>query len=62
MSRPTSGSAPQLRSCPSGRAPTVVPYHWDGFAGNTVPPGSVVDAAAGRINVVVPARDGELAL
>jgi L-ascorbate metabolism protein UlaG (beta-lactamase superfamily) len=43
-------------------APTVVPYHWDGFAGNTVPPGSVVDAAAGRINVVVPARDRELVL
>jgi L-ascorbate metabolism protein UlaG (beta-lactamase superfamily) len=43
-------------------APTVVPYHWDGFEGNTVPPGSVVDAAAGRINVVVPARDRELAL
>ena len=43
-------------------APTIVPYHWDGFAGNTVPPGSVVDAAAGRINVVVPARDRELAL
>jgi L-ascorbate metabolism protein UlaG (beta-lactamase superfamily) len=43
-------------------ASTVVPYHWDGFAGNTVPPGSVVDAAAGRINVVVPARDRELAL
>jgi L-ascorbate metabolism protein UlaG (beta-lactamase superfamily) len=43
-------------------APTVVPYHWDGFAGNTVLPGAVVDAAAGRINVVVPARDRELAL
>jgi len=42
--------------------PTVVPYHWDGFAGNTVLPGSVVDAAAARINVVVPARDRELAL
>jgi L-ascorbate 6-phosphate lactonase len=43
-------------------ASTLVPYHWDGFAGNTVPPGSVVDAAAGRINVVVPARDRGLAL
>jgi hypothetical protein len=43
-------------------APTIVPYHWDGFAGNIVPPGSVVDAAAGRINVIVPARDRELAL
>jgi L-ascorbate metabolism protein UlaG (beta-lactamase superfamily) len=43
-------------------APTLIPYHWDGFHGNTVPPGSVVDAAAGRINVVVPARDRELAL
>jgi L-ascorbate metabolism protein UlaG (beta-lactamase superfamily) len=43
-------------------APTIVPYHWDGFTGNTVLPGSVVDAAAGRINVVVPARDRELAL
>jgi L-ascorbate metabolism protein UlaG (beta-lactamase superfamily) len=43
-------------------AATIVPYHWDGFSGNTVPPGSVVDAAAGRINVLVPARDRELAL
>jgi len=43
-------------------APTLIPYHWDGFHGNTVPPGSVVDAAAGRINVVVPARDRELGL
>ena len=34
----------------------LVPYHWDGFAGNTVSPGSVVDAAAARIEVVVPAR------
>lgn len=40
----------------------LVPYHWDGFAGNTVPPGSVVDAAAGGIHVVVPARDREFAL
>ena len=43
-------------------AATLIPYHWDGFHGNTVPPGSVVDAAAGRVNVVVPARDRELAL
>ncbi len=42
-------------------ASTLVPYHWDGFAGNTVSPGSVVDLAAGRIHVVVPARDRELA-
>ena len=34
----------------------LVPYHWDGFRGNTVPPGTVVDAAAGRLHVVVPAR------
>lgn len=37
-------------------ATSVVPMHWDGFAGNTVPPGSIVDAAAARIHVVVPAR------
>ena len=42
-------------------ASTLVPYHWDGFSGNTVSPGSVVDLAAGRIHVVVPARDQELA-
>ena len=34
----------------------LVPYHWDGFRGNTVPPGTVVDAAAGRLHVAVPAR------
>ena len=39
-------------------ASTLVPYHWDGFAGNTVPPGATVDAAAGRIHVVVPSRFG----
>jgi L-ascorbate 6-phosphate lactonase len=38
------------------RASRLVPYHWDGFAGNTVPPGTAVDAADGRIHVVVPAR------
>jgi L-ascorbate metabolism protein UlaG (beta-lactamase superfamily) len=43
-------------------ASTLVPYHWDGFVGNTVPPGSVVDAASGRLHVVVPARCSPLAL
>jgi L-ascorbate 6-phosphate lactonase len=38
------------------RASTLVPYHWDGFAGNTVAPGAAVDAADARIHVVVPAR------
>ena len=38
------------------RAARLVPYHWDGFYGNTVPPGTVVDAAAARLHVVVPAR------
>jgi L-ascorbate metabolism protein UlaG (beta-lactamase superfamily) len=37
-------------------ATRLLPYHWDGYAGNTVPPGTVVDAAAARIEVVVPAR------
>jgi L-ascorbate metabolism protein UlaG (beta-lactamase superfamily) len=37
-------------------ADRLVPYHWDGFAGNTVPPGTVADAAAARIQVLVPAR------
>jgi L-ascorbate metabolism protein UlaG (beta-lactamase superfamily) len=37
-------------------AERLVPYHWDGFAGNTVSPGTVVDAAAARVHVVVPAR------
>jgi L-ascorbate metabolism protein UlaG (beta-lactamase superfamily) len=37
-------------------ASVLVPYHWDGFAGNTVPPGSAVDAADGRLDVLVPAR------
>jgi L-ascorbate 6-phosphate lactonase len=44
------------------RATTLVPYHWDGFAGNTVPPGAAVDAAAARIHVVVPARFAPLVL
>jgi L-ascorbate 6-phosphate lactonase len=43
-------------------ASSVVPYHWDGFAGNTVPPGTVVDAAAARLHVHVPARFEKLCL
>lgn len=38
-------------------ADVLVPYHWDGFRGNTVPPGSAVDAADGRLHVLLPARD-----
>jgi L-ascorbate 6-phosphate lactonase len=37
-------------------ATRLVPYHWDGVAGNTVAPGSAADAAAGRLHVVVPAH------
>jgi L-ascorbate metabolism protein UlaG (beta-lactamase superfamily) len=37
-------------------ASSLVPYHWDGFAGNTVAPGAVADLAAGRLHVMVPAR------
>ena len=37
-------------------ASRLVPYHWDGFRGNTVSPGTVADAAAGRLHVAVPAR------
>ena len=37
-------------------ATLLVPIHWDGFAGNTVPPGAAADAAAGRLHVTVPAR------
>jgi L-ascorbate 6-phosphate lactonase len=37
-------------------AKTLIPIHWDGFAGNTVPPESAVDAAEGRLDVVVPTR------
>jgi L-ascorbate metabolism protein UlaG (beta-lactamase superfamily) len=44
------------------RAKQLIPYHWDGFASNTVPPGGVADAAAGRIHVIVPARDEALEL
>lgn len=34
----------------------LVPIHWDGFAGNTVHPGSAVEAAGGQIDVIVPSR------
>ena len=37
-------------------AATLVPYHWDGFAGNTVAPGATADLADGRLHVVVPGR------
>jgi L-ascorbate metabolism protein UlaG (beta-lactamase superfamily) len=39
-------------------AHTLVPCHWDGFAGNTEPPGRVVDYAAidGGIHVLVLSR------
>ena len=37
-------------------ARTLVPYHWDGFAGNTVQPDVAIDAADGRLDVVVPER------
>ena len=37
-------------------ASTLVPYHWDGFAGNTVAPGATADLADGRLHVVVPGR------
>jgi L-ascorbate metabolism protein UlaG (beta-lactamase superfamily) len=43
-------------------ASQLVPIHWDGFAGNTVPAGSAADAAAGSIRVVVPARFEPFAL
>jgi L-ascorbate metabolism protein UlaG (beta-lactamase superfamily) len=35
-------------------AARLVPYHWDGFAGNTVRPETVTDAASGRLPVVIP--------
>ena len=37
-------------------ASRLVPYHWDGFAGNTADPGVAVALAAGRLEVVVPPR------
>ena len=43
-------------------ATRLLPYHWDGYAGNTVPPGTVVDAAEARIGVVVPARFAAITL
>jgi L-ascorbate metabolism protein UlaG (beta-lactamase superfamily) len=43
-------------------ASALVPLHWDGFAGNTVPPGGAVDAANGAVHVLVPARFERLAL
>ena len=35
-------------------ATRLIPYHWDGFAGNTAPPEEAVDVAAGRLQVTVP--------
>lgn len=43
-------------------ATRLVPYHWDGFAGNTVAPGTAADAADARIHVIVPARFNALEL
>ena len=43
-------------------ASVLVPYHWDGFAGNTAAPGAAADTADGRVHVVVPARFGAFAL
>jgi L-ascorbate metabolism protein UlaG (beta-lactamase superfamily) len=37
-------------------ASVLVPYHWDGFAGNTADPAVVETVAAGRVRVVVPSR------
>jgi L-ascorbate 6-phosphate lactonase len=39
-------------------AHTLIPYHWDGFAGNTEQPGRVVDeaVAAGELHVLCLAR------
>ena len=36
-------------------ASILVPMHWDGFAGNTVEPHEAVEAARGRLRVIVPA-------
>ncbi|HEX3290752.1 MAG TPA: MBL fold metallo-hydrolase [Gaiella sp.] len=38
----------------------LVPYHWDGFAGNTVDPGTVAEVAGGRIAVTVPSQFGAI--
>ena len=43
-------------------ASVLVPYHWDGFAGNTVAPGAAADMADARVHVVVPARFRAFAL
>jgi L-ascorbate 6-phosphate lactonase len=43
-------------------ATTLVPYHWDGFMGNTASAGQAVDLAAARLHVVVPARCSPLTL
>jgi L-ascorbate metabolism protein UlaG (beta-lactamase superfamily) len=43
-------------------ATTLVPYHWDGFVGNTASVGEAVDIAAARLHVVVPARCSPLTL
>jgi len=48
------GEAVEL--APAIGAGRLLPYHWDAYAGNTVPPGTVVDAAGARIQVIVPAR------
>jgi L-ascorbate metabolism protein UlaG (beta-lactamase superfamily) len=37
-------------------ASTLVPYHWDGFVGNTVSPDGAVKAAGERLRVVVPTQ------
>ena len=37
-------------------ASTLVPYHWDGFVGNTAAPGEAADLAGARLHVLVPAR------
>jgi L-ascorbate 6-phosphate lactonase len=37
-------------------ARTLVPYHWDGFVGNTVAPDTAVDEAGERLHVLVPER------
>lgn len=37
-------------------ASQLLPYHWDGFAGNTASPEAVAELADGRVRVVVPVR------
>jgi L-ascorbate 6-phosphate lactonase len=43
-------------------ATTLVPIHWDGFAGNTASPDDAVAAAGDRLRVVVPERVEAFAL